>query len=148
MSIETTGERSAPRPPYPVITDETAPFWDSAHARTLRLPHCRGCGEFFFPPAEFCRFCWSEEISWDQVAGTGRIFSFVTFQRMYNRAFEELLPYHVIVVELDEGPRFMSRLTGLAEGEIPTVDAAVEVVYEDLDETTTLPLFRPQGAAR
>jgi hypothetical protein len=61
---------------------------------------------------------------------------------MYNKAFESILPYHVAVIELDEGPRLMSRLTGLGEGETPEVDARVEAVYEDLDDATTLPLFK------
>ena len=131
--------REESRRPRPVITPDSEPFWTSAHARALRLPKCLACAEFFFPPAPFCPRCWRDEISWELVAGTGKVFSFVTFQRLYDPSFEDLLPYDVAVIQLDEGPRMLSRLTGTGN---PAVDARVEVVYEELDEHTTLPLFQ------
>lgn len=127
------------RRPYPVITPDSEPFWASVHERALRLPKCRSCTTYFFPPAPFCPNCWSDEISWETVAGTGKIFSFVTFQRLYDPSFADLLPYSVAVIEFDEGPRMLSRITGTTA---PEIDARVEVVYEDLDGDTTLPLFR------
>lgn len=71
------------------------------------------------------------------MSGRGRVFSFVTFHRLYDRSFESLLPYSVAVVELDEGPRVLSRIAG----EEPSIGDAVEVCYEDLGDAT-LPLFR------
>lgn len=133
---------STPLPPFPVITEETAPFWRSAHEHSLRLPRCGGCGRFFFPPAPICPYCWADAISFESVAGTGTIVSFVTFQRLYHPAFEGLLPYDVGVVELAEGPRLLSRIIGRSEGHAPEVGAPVEVCYEDLSAEATLPLFR------
>ena len=135
----------APRPPFPVLTGETAPFWNSAHERALRLPRCHGCGQFFFPPARFCPNCWGDDVSFDPVSGRGSIISFVTFQRLYHPAFERLLPYDVGVIELEEGPRFLTRIVGRNEGHPPEVSSPVEVCYEDLSPTTTLPLFRVVG---
>lgn len=84
-------------------------------------------------------------MTWTAIKGTGQVVSYVTFRRLYHPAFGDLLPYHVVLVEVDEGPRLLSRLTG--EGE-PAVGDRVVIVYEDVDSDTTLPLFRLLGQDR
>ncbi len=135
---------SRPTRPHPVITPETAPFWRSVHEHRLSLPRCSVCSGYFFPPSPFCPRCWSGSVLWSPVSGTGIIHSFVIFRRLYDPSFSDLLPYSVALVELDEGPRLLSRITGPIEA---CVGARVEVVYEELDDETTLPLFRVTGSA-
>ena len=130
--------------PRPVITPETAPFWRSVHARSLELPVCTSCSRYFFPPSPFCPQCWSDSVVWAPVLGTGTILTYVTFRRLYDPAFADLLPYSDAVIELDEGPRLLSRVTGLLDA---SIGARVEVVYEELDDETTLPLFQVTGGA-
>ena len=136
------GATKVVRAPGPVLTPETEPFWRSVRERQMELPRCQACGHFFFPPSGFCQFCWSPDIKWEPVAGTGRVFSFVTFQRLYNPAFADLLPYAVAVIELDEGPRLMSRITGVDVSKI-NCDDRVAVRYEELPDGNVLPLFAP-----
>lgn len=136
---------STPLPPPPIINEETAPFWNSAREHALRLPKCVPCGKFFFPPAQLCPFCWNTEISYELVAGTGSVLSFVTFQRLYHPAFASLLPYDVGVVQLDEGPRLLSRILGRESGSPPEVSSPLIVCYDDISEAVTLPLFRVVG---
>ncbi|HVB01252.1 MAG TPA: OB-fold domain-containing protein [Acidimicrobiales bacterium] len=125
--------------PRPVITPETAPFWRSVHEHRLELPMCVPCARHFFPPSKFCPQCWSDSVVWKPVRGTGTILTYVTFRRLYDPSFADLLPYSTAVIELDEGPRLLSRVTGTLEA---SVGARVEVVFEELDDETTLPLFQ------
>lgn len=134
-SLETTR-------PRPVITPESEPFWRSAHEHELKLPRCSACSSYFFPPSQFCPRCWSDSVVWSAVSGTGNILTYVTFRRVYDPSFADLIPYSAAVIELDEGPRLLSRITG--DHEI-SVGARVEVVYDDLDVESTLPLFRVIG---
>lgn len=136
------GPSSVSLRPKPVITPETAPFWSSVRIHEMRLPQCESCARFFFPPSAFCPFCWSDKVTWTAVRGTGTIVSYVTFQRLYHPGFADLLPYSVAVVEMDEGPRLLGRVTGSDHVE---VDGRVSVVYEDVDSETSLPLFQPSG---
>lgn len=130
--------------PRPVITPESAPFWQSAHEHRLKLPMCTLCSRYFFPPSQFCPKCWSDSIVWSPVRGTGTILTYVTFRRLYEPSFAGLVPYSTAVIELDEGPRLLSRVTGVLDA---SVGARVAVIYEDLDDATTLPLFQVTGGS-
>lgn len=131
-----------PRPPLPIITPESAPFWRSADERCLRLQRCDDCAKFFYPPSTFCPKCWSTSLSWGPIAGTGTVFSFVVYRRLWHRAFSDLMPYAVAVIELSEGPRFVSRLTNV-DVETIVCGMPVRITYEEVTDGVTLPLFEP-----
>ena len=135
----------APLPPLPQITEETQPFWDSAREGLLKLQRCTDCLEFRFPPSVVCPACSSMNYSWEPVSGSGSIFSFVAFQRLYHKAFASLLPYVIAVIELSEGPRMVSRLVGLEESDSLKCGAPVKLRYERLSDDLTLPLFELLG---
>jgi len=132
-------------PPLPQITEETRPFWDWCKEGVLKLQRCSDCSEFRFPPSVACPNCSSMNFSWEPVSGTGSIFSFVTFQRLYHKAFASLLPYMVAVVELSEGPRVVSRLTGVKETDVVKCGTQVKVRFEQLSDDLVLPLFELAG---
>jgi uncharacterized OB-fold protein len=70
------------------------------------------------------------------------VFSFVTYQRLYHKGWEGELPYVVAVIALDEGPRILSALTGIAPEDVKC-DMAVKVVFDDVTDDATLPKFTP-----
>jgi uncharacterized OB-fold protein len=61
-------------------------------------------------------------------------------------AFADRAPYNAVVVELDEGPFMVSNLVEIADADI-AVGLPVEVTFVDLDDTLTLPQFRPVADA-
>src|SRR5690242_15441732 len=94
----------------PAITEENRPYWDGLEAGELRLQTCVKCGTRRFPDSPVCPSCLADESRWEAVSGRGRIWSWITMHQRYFAAFEDELPYTVIFVELDEGPRMMSAL--------------------------------------
>ena len=94
-------------------------FWTYTQKKELRLQKCSGCGKFRWPPGPTCDQCLSDEAEWAAVAGRGKVLSWTTFRRKY---FEEYpAPHTTIVLELDEGPLFVSypvdvEVTDLKEG--------------------------------
>ena len=56
----------------------------------------------------------------------------------YFPAFEAEIPYNVAYVELEEGPRLMTNLVGVANNAI-YCDMPVEVVFEDVTPEISLP---------
>jgi len=52
------------------------------------------------------------------------------------------VPYAVAVIELDEGPRMISNVIGIAPDEL-VCDMKVEIVYQPITEAITLPKFKP-----
>jgi uncharacterized OB-fold protein len=79
--------------------------------------------------------------TWKPVSGKGTLFSFVVFHRPYHPGFKGDLPYNVSLVELDEGPRLLTNIVGIANDEL-RVGMSVEVVFDDVTEAVTLPKFR------
>lgn len=129
--------------PLPAATPETQEFFDGLRRRELRLQRCRGCGRAYFYPRPFCPRpgCHSRDVEWFTASGRGTLYSYVIAHRGHP-AFEA--PYVIAVVELEEGARLMTNIVGLAEPapEALPAGAPVEVVYEDVGDEATLPLFR------
>jgi hypothetical protein len=59
-------------------------------------------------------------------------------------AFAEAVPYAAVVVELDEGPRLTTWVTGIAPDEL-YIGMPVEVWFDDVTDDVTLPKFKPEG---
>jgi uncharacterized OB-fold protein len=105
----------------PQPTPETQHFWDGTRAGELRLQRCNAC-----------------------LKVKGRLFSYVIHHRPVP-GFTP--PYAIAVVELEEGPRMMTNITGCPQTpEALQLDMPVEVAFEKLDDEITLPLFRPAGS--
>lgn len=60
-------------------------------------------------------------------------------------AFVHDVPYAAVVVELDEGPRLATWVTGIPPDEL-YVGMLVELWFEDITDDVTLPKFKPQVA--
>jgi uncharacterized OB-fold protein len=119
--------------PTPVVTPETAPYWDGARAGKLLLQRCLDCGALRFYPRRACPACWSERGEWTEASGRGRVHSFTVIHRPPAPAFAGRVPYVVALIDLDEGPRMMANVVG---------DGAMEVA---IDDPVTVE-FEPRGA--
>jgi uncharacterized OB-fold protein len=128
--------------PIPVPSKETKPFWDAARAKKLAMPRCTSCGTFRFPVSRHCRACGKEGHEWVEVSGRGTVFSFVTYHRHYHPGFAGELPYVVGLIELEEGPRIISNIVGIAPEDI-RCDMKVAVRFEQITPDMALPKFAP-----
>jgi len=129
--------------PFPGV--ETQPFWDYCKKHELRMQKCSQCGFIRYPPSNVCPNCHSlEEAEWAKLSGRGKVYSFVIFHYTYDKAFANEIPYAVASIELEEGPRMMSNITGINLEEIK-VDMPVEVYFEDITDEFALPKFKPRG---
>src|SRR5437867_4722181 len=138
-------ERPLPTP----ITPESRPYWEGARDGKLMIPKCRACGKPFMYPRVACPFCASRDIGWVQATGRGRLFSFEIAHQILNKAFKVKTPVVLAMVELEEGPRILSNLVGIApDPRQIRCDMPVEVCFEKLTDEISLPMFRPAGGAR
>jgi uncharacterized OB-fold protein len=133
---------AAPQKAVPAIDPGTEPYWEGALQGELRLQRCTACGAYRHPAAEVCPRCLSAEFDWVAASGRGTVYSFVIVRQALNKAWEADVPYCVAIVALEEGPHFLSNLTGIAVNDI-AIDLPVEVYFEPVREGVTLPKFRP-----
>jgi len=135
---------SAYQKPLPRLTPDNRPFWEAARRHELRLPRCQACKRFWWPPGPACPACLSENYEWTRVSGRGTVSSFVVFHKAYFPAFANEIPYAVVQVELDEGPRLISNLVSVKNEEI-RIGMPVEVVFDDATPEISIPRFRRAG---
>jgi uncharacterized protein len=128
--------------PIPVPSAESQAYWDGLRDRKLLMPRCDACGKYWFPPSLLCPHCNATNWTWTPTSGRGRIFSYVVYHRVYHPGFADEVPYAVAVIELDEGPRMVSNVIGIAPDKL-ACDLRVEVVYQPITDTITLPKFNP-----
>ena len=115
-------------PLLPPRTADNAPYWDGLRERRLVLQRCEGCARARFPVAPVCPHCGASAHSWQQLSGAGTVHSWVRYQRSYLPQFELLMPYEVLCVSLNDGPRVFGRLADA--GEPPSIGMAVQALVE------------------
>jgi uncharacterized OB-fold protein len=131
--------------PVPEVTPALAPFFAAAREGRLLVQRCAGCAALRFPPREICSACLATEATWQPVSGRGVIFSYNVMHQIYHPGFAAAVPYAVVVVKLEEGPKITSNLVGCPPEGI-TVGMPVEVVFEQVSPEVTLPKFRPRAS--
>lgn len=127
--------------PLPGIDELHRPFWEAARRHELALQCCRKCGVYRYPAGLVCHECASGELEWKVVSGRGTVYTWTVFHRAYHPAFTGEVPYAVVAVELEEGPRMITNLVDCQLSDIK-IGLPVEVVFEDINQEISMPKFR------
>lgn len=106
------------------------------------IQRCGACARAVYAPRTVCPHCGADALDWEAPSGLGTVHAVTTVARKA----DEGGPYNVSLVDLDEGVRLMSRVEGLAPGDVRIglrVQARVQV-----QDGQGLVLFDPvDGAA-
>ena len=127
--------------PLPRIGSDNAPFWEGTRQGVLRLPYCTACGHSHLPAGPVCPLCLSSALEWRTASGRGRISTYTVVYKEWFAAFAADIPYNVIQVELNEGPRLTANLIDPPPGG-PAIGLPVEAVFDAVTPEITLPRFR------
>ena len=80
----------------------------------FRIQLCNGCERHVFYPRALCPYCGSSNLEWARPTGAGTVYSTTVMRRRPESGGD----YNVCLVELEEGPRLMSRVEGVAPTEV------------------------------
>jgi uncharacterized OB-fold protein len=130
--------------PVPVPDDLSRPYWEAAAQHVLALARCSRCGTFSMPPDIVCSHCHSTDpdFTFVPVSGRGQIRSWTVMHQSFLPGFDELVPFVLVDVELDEQAdlRTIGRL--LDGPDVPLATGArVVVAFEDLADGVSVPAF-------
>jgi uncharacterized protein len=131
--------------PLPVVDEDSQPFWDAARRGDLLLKLCSSCRQYHFFPRSICPHCHSDAVAWAPSSGRGTIYSFTVARRPSGPAFKDDVPYVIALVQLDEGPRIMTRI--LADAEAVHIGLPVEVIFQPASDEVSLPYFKVQAGS-
>ncbi len=89
--------------------------WRAALAEgRLLLQRPQGGGAAFFPPRLMAPGSGAGDLEWIEASGEGCVYSVTWVQQRPPAA-----AYNVVLIDLDEGPRLMSRVEGVDEANLP-----------------------------
>jgi len=131
--------------PVPHPTPESQPYWDGAAEGRLRLQQCASCGKLRHYPQLVCDQCYSLQVEWVEAGGRGVVHSWMVAHHAFHPAFKADLPYTLVIVDLEEGPRAMGRLDPTAQNRL-RIGLPVRVVFSRNEAGVPLPMFVASGA--
>jgi uncharacterized OB-fold protein len=129
--------------PLPRSDAVTRHFWLSCKDGRFEFQCCQECGHKQFPPRQACAECHGLDLSWQQSAGHGSVYSFTVAHRAPLEAFKPDVPYVVAIVELDEGVRAMMNLRGV-DPDAVEIGMPVDICFEANEGEYPLPQARPR----
>jgi uncharacterized protein len=129
----------------PGQTDLTRPYWENARAGRLVIQRCRHCEQRWHPPLPACPHCHSTDFGWHPVAGTGTVYTYTVVRHATHAALADRVPYVIALVELAEGPRIVTGITGCDPAAV-RAGMPVRVRFEKITDEVSLPYFEPVSA--
>jgi len=130
----------------PYADETTQPFWDAALEGRLVAPRCTSCGTYLLPPQPRCFSCQATEFAYEELPGTGTIYTFTVVRHPLAPHLQEVVPYVSGVVELDgtqgAGARMVANIVDI-DPETVAVGDPVVVSFDKVSGTLAVPRFRP-----
>jgi len=141
---------SASEPPMlPLVTPDTAFFWDGTAVGELRIQRCARCGALRHPPGPMCPACGEASTAggagegYTVAAGTGEVFSYVVHH--HPPVPGKRLPMVVALVQLPEGVRILGEMPGVRPDQV-RIGLPVRVMFSQVGDMS-LPAWRPAEGA-
>jgi hypothetical protein len=137
-------------PMLPLVTPDTAFFWDGTAAGELRIQRCAACGALRHPPGPMCPACGEASTAggaggegYTVAAGTGEVFSYVVHH--HPPVPGKRLPMVVALVQLPEGVRILGEMPGVRPDQV-RIGLPVRVTFIRAGDMS-LPAWRPAEGA-
>jgi uncharacterized protein len=145
-------QESATRGVYPVplkdpyADESTQPFWDAALEGRLVASRCTKCGTFLMPPQPRCFNCQNTTFEFEDLPGTGTVFSFNVVRHPLAPHLQDVVPYVTAVVDLDgtqgAGARMLVNVVD-CDPDTLAVGDRVRVRFDKVSDTFAVPRFVP-----
>ncbi|MBT5263909.1 MAG: DNA-binding protein [Rhodospirillaceae bacterium] len=105
-----------------------AVYAEYLEAGDWHIQKCRGCGDHVFVPRGFCPSCQGDDLEWVCPSGRGTIYSTTVIRQK-----EELGGIrNLVLVDLEEGVRMMSRVDGRAPEAVEIgLSVTADLIAED-----------------
>ena len=111
------------------ISDIT--FNEYLNEEKLMGSKCKRCGSLFTPPRPICIDCYSTDMEWIEMKGTGKLLAFTCISvgppSMIEEGFDRKHPYCVGVVRLDEGTKVDARIEGIDPAKPETIKVGMSL---------------------
>lgn len=94
-----------------------ASFFQFLSENRLMGSSCKRCKAIYLPPRPICTKCYSTDMDWTQMKGTGKLVAFTTVavgtSLMTKEGYDRNKHYCSGIVQLDEGPKISAQILGV-----------------------------------
>jgi len=127
--------------PDPIERIDSAFFWAACERGEFVVQKCEPCNKLWHPPRAICPQCHSTDKTEEKLSGQGVVLSWARQVRPASFGFKES-PW-IILVELDEGVRFVSNLESETA---PEYGMRVSVEFAETSGGKAVPVFKKAEA--
>jgi len=89
-------------------------YLDQLAAGRFEIQRCAACARHVFYPRVLCPHCGSDRLGWVTPSGRGTVYSTTIVRRKPVDGGD----YNIVLVDLDEGVRLLSRVAGIAPDQV------------------------------
>jgi uncharacterized OB-fold protein len=114
-------------------------FTDYLQKGKLMGTKCKKCGELYFPPRADCLKCMNDTFEWVEYSGKGTLNSFTTIHAA-PKGFEDIAPYTLGVVDLEEGGRLIAWIKDIPDDKI-RIGMSVKIIPRIFEEIEEIKLY-------
>ena len=86
-------------------------FYKFLEQSKLMAGKCQKCGKIHLPPRPLCNKCYSQEFTWVEIPGKGKLVTY-TIIHIAPHQFQHLAPYAIGIIKLENGLKLPSMITG------------------------------------
>ena len=107
-------------------------YLDQLAAGRFEIQRCAACGKHVFYPRVLCPHCGSDRLDWVAPSGRGMVYSITIVRRKPADGGD----YNIVLVDLEEGVRLLSRVAGIAPDQVRIGMAVRARIVDNLVEFT------------
>ena len=114
-----------------------ASFQAQLNEHKLMAARCQSCGALYLPPRPMCTACYSQDMTWEELSGTGELAAFTTVHvaptAMIAAGYGRDNPYCSGVVRLKEGPAISAQILGVDSTDPLSIQIGTRLKVEYLE---------------
>ena len=118
-------------------------YEDNLAKGEFRIQQCKDCDQHVFYPRQLCHYCGSSNLKWVAISGRGTVYSTSVVRRKPERGGD----YNVALIDLEEGPRMMSRVVDVEPEEV-TIGMGVSAHVGIIDETPAVVFYNKEQGGK
>jgi uncharacterized OB-fold protein len=109
----------------------------------FKIQRCQACRKHVFYPRLICPHCGADDLEWLKPSGWGVVYSTTVVRRKPAQGGD----YNIALIDLEEGPRLMSRVEGIDPSAV-RIGLKVRARLVKDDDGRNLLVFVPEGHAK
>jgi uncharacterized OB-fold protein len=83
----------------------------------LMAGKCTRCGKIHLPPRTLCDNCFSQEFTWTEISGKGKLLTYSVIH-IASQQFQPLAPYAVGIIELENALKLPGMISSVTQEQL------------------------------